>query len=75
MLTTTAKKAGNSIVLSILKQFEVKTGTTYVIYKVANGNLTLTPKISNPFTSEVPYAEENDPFWQENAVGKMEAGV
>lgn len=71
MLTTTARKVGNSTAMSIPKQFEVAVGTTYAIYKGSNGSLILTPEIPNPFTSNVPYEDAKDPFWQEQAMGEI----
>lgn len=75
MLTTTARKVGNSTALSIPKQIGVETGTTYIIYKGANGSITLSPKIENPFLSDVPYEDDGNTFWQNKAVGEIENGI
>lgn len=64
MINVTARKVGNSISISIPKQYKVEAGTEYVTYKSKNGGLIFTPKIKNPFLSDEAFQKAEDKEWQ-----------
>lgn len=76
MLTVTTRKVGTSTALSIPSQFGVEVGKEYVAYKSRHGGLIFSPKIENPFTSELDYKEDkNAEFWEDAAQEDLENGL
>ena len=45
------RKQGNSLVITIPKNFDVKPGTDLVAMKGRHGELVYAPKMANPFTN------------------------
>ena len=72
MINVKARKVGNSISISIPKQYQVKAGSKYVVYKSKNGGLIFTPKIENPFLLDEPFQKDEDEGWQ--TIAKEEIG-
>ncbi|MDC4249037.1 type II toxin-antitoxin system PemI/MazE family antitoxin [Enterococcus faecium] len=75
MLYVTARRVGNSISLSIPKQYQVEAGTEYVTYQSKNGGLIFTPRIDNPFLSDEPFQKDEDEAWQLLAQEETEKDV
>ncbi|MBO1086867.1 MULTISPECIES: type II toxin-antitoxin system PemI/MazE family antitoxin [Enterococcus] len=72
MINVKARKIGNSISISIPKQYQVEAGSKYVVYKSKNGGLIFTPQIENPFLSDEPFQKDEDEGWQ--TIAKEEIG-
>ncbi|WP_242542572.1 MULTISPECIES: type II toxin-antitoxin system PemI/MazE family antitoxin [Enterococcus] len=75
MINVKACKVGNSISISIPKQYHVEAGSEYVVYKSKNGGLIFTPKIENPFLSDEPFPKDEDEVWQTIAKEEIEKNV
>lgn len=75
MINVTARKVGNSISISIPKQYQVEAGTEYVTYKSKNGGLIFTPKIKNPFLSDESFQKAEEEEWQFLAQEEIEKDV
>ncbi|MBC6308488.1 hypothetical protein HCJ66_02860 [Listeria sp. FSL L7-1582] len=76
MLTVTTRKVGTSTVLSIPSQFGVEVEKEYVANKSRYGGLIFSPKIENPFTSELEYKEDkNAEFWVGTAQEDIKNGL
>ncbi|GHP13404.1 hypothetical protein YK48G_08290 [Lentilactobacillus fungorum] len=70
-----ARKQGNTLVLSIPKQFKVAEGTEFMSMQAADGSLIYTPKAPNIY-QDPKYAETNLRFVPEDtndcSVGREE---
>lgn len=59
MASAKTRKVGNSIMISIPKELNPKSGKEYIFSKAKNGSIVMVPKIDNPFTSDKPYYDDN----------------
>lgn len=75
MFNVKARKVGNSIYISIPKQYQVEAGSEYVVYKSKNGRLIFTPKIENPFLLDEPFQKDEDEVWQTIAKEEIRKNV
>lgn len=75
MINVTARQVGNSVAISIPKQFHVEPGAEYVAYKSKNGGLTFAPKMENPFLSDIPFEKDGEDQWQALAEEGIEKSV
>lgn len=75
MQVVKTRKVGASTGLSIPKTFDIQIGSEFVSYKCKNGSLIFTPKIENPFSSDMAYEKDDtDHVWQEKAYQEMTRG-
>ena len=75
MFNVKARKVGNSIYISIPRQYQVEAGSEYVVYKSKNGRLIFTPKIENPFLLDEPFQKDEDEVWQTIAKEEIRKNV
>lgn len=60
MNTVKTRKVGNSLTVTIPKEFGMKEGTELVVFKGKNDVIVLAPKIQNPFDGVTDLRMEND---------------
>lgn len=72
MITAKTRKVGNSVAVSIPKQLDVNFDEEFIIYKSKNGSIIMTPKMDNPFKSEIPYEDSDNTVWQQMAQEEIE---
>ncbi|MEX2804836.1 AbrB/MazE/SpoVT family DNA-binding domain-containing protein [Streptococcus sp. H31] len=60
MVTVKARKVGNSMIVTLPKEFDIKAGTEFFVYKGVDGALVLAPKIENPFDGEADLTMTDD---------------
>lgn len=64
MVTSTTRKVGNSIMISIPKELHPKKGEEYLFHKTESGAIIMAPRIKNPFKSNEKFepAKDNEIF-------------
>lgn len=68
MLNTTTRKVGNSIMVSIPAELSPAVNQKYVITKMKNGTIIMTPKLANPYKSSQKFvSDSNDKVFEMEA--------
>lgn len=60
MVLVKARKVGNSVSVTLPKEFGIETGQEFVIEKGKNNVLILAPKLKNPFDGETDLRMTDD---------------
>lgn len=69
MTTSTTRRVGNSIMISIPKELHPKNGKEYLFHKTKNGAIIMAPKIKNPFKSDEKFkAAKDDEIFEKEAI-------